>query len=116
MSESLPRPQQASERGLQRERTTLAWERTAIASMAAGILMARQAAVAFHPVWALVGMAQVLLGGAIFVWAGSATRDVRTRCAPAPSKVHPLAARVFGVGTTGFAAFAVVLAAMELAR
>ena len=43
------RPSRVFDSGLQHERTALAWERTAIAGMVAGVFLARYAAAARHP-------------------------------------------------------------------
>ena len=52
------RPDTVFDRGLQHERTALAWERTAIAAMVAGVLLGRYASEALHPTFAVVGIAQ----------------------------------------------------------
>ena len=62
------RPASVFDPGLQHERTALAWERTAIASMVAGVLMARYAAAAIHVAVAAVGVAQVVFGAVLLVW------------------------------------------------
>lgn len=72
MSQSDPplpmRPDQVGG-GLQPERTTLAWERTSIAMMGAGVILARQGAVTVHFTIGLIGVAQVVAGGLVLAWA-----------------------------------------------
>ena len=56
--------------GLQHERTSLAWERTAISLMVAATLLARYAAE--DGLWAVAGVALALAGagGGLLVWSG----------------------------------------------
>ena len=51
--------------GLQQERTALAWERTAIASMVSGVLFARYSALELHVAVAAIGILQVVLGAVL---------------------------------------------------
>lgn len=71
MSQSDPplphRPDQVGG-GLPTERTTLAWERTSIAMMGAGVILARQGAQTFHFTIGLIGVAQVVAGGLVLAW------------------------------------------------
>ncbi len=84
--------------GLQHERTALAWERTAISMMVAGVLLARYAAEDAHWVIAFVGLAHTGIGAGILVWA-----DLRYENFDDPSNgtdvVHPAAARLLGIAT-----------------
>lgn len=57
------RPERFFDDGLQQERTALAWERTCLSVMAAGVLIARYATVALHPLVGLGGVAVVAVGG-----------------------------------------------------
>ena len=101
--------------GLQHERTALAWERTSIAIMVAGVVLARFAAKDGAAVVAIAGILQVLVGGAVLTWSGRHYEDLHGALHRGDCVVHPGAARVVGVSTivfTGFAlALAVVLAA-----
>lgn len=84
--------------GLQHERTTLAWERTAIATMVAGVLLARWAAESSMTWFAGFGIAQVMFGSGLLVW--SSTSD----------STRPAATRVVGLATTAGIGGALVLA------
>jgi uncharacterized membrane protein YidH (DUF202 family) len=104
------RPKEVFDAGLQHERTALAWERTAIAAMVAGVLMARYAAESVHFAFAFVGIAQVVVGAVILVWTGLHYDDLHGPLRAGQSPVHPTAARVIGVGTIVFTGFAGLLA------
>lgn len=64
------RPAESFSEALQHERTSLAWERTAIALMVAATLLARYAA--SDGVWPVAGIAFALAaaGGVLLVWSG----------------------------------------------
>jgi uncharacterized membrane protein YidH (DUF202 family) len=83
--------------GLQDERTTLAWERTAIATMATGTLIARYASQTLHWAFGVAGLAAVAIGGGILVWAGQRYDELQAPIARGANPVHPTAARVVGV-------------------
>ena len=100
---------------LQQERTSLAWERTAISAMAAGVLLARYAA-KLHPVLAAVGVLQVVLGSALLVWTGYRYDDLHDQLRAAKSQSYPTAARIVGVATTVFTGSATVIAVVLAIR
>lgn len=104
------RPTGVFDPGLQHERTSLAWERTAIASMVAGVLLARYAAESLHFVFALFGMAQVVVGAAILLWSGQHYENLHGRLRSGETPVHPTAARIVGVGSIVFTGVATMLA------
>ena len=106
------RPTSVFDRGLQHERTALAWERTAIASMVAGVLMARYAAASIHVLFGAVGVAQVVFGAVLLVWSARHYDDLHGPLRAGVSPVHPGAARVVGVGAIVFAGTGLVLAAV----
>jgi uncharacterized membrane protein YidH (DUF202 family) len=109
-----PRPGQVFDPMLQHERTALAWERTAIATMVAGILFARHATT-IHASLAAIGIAQVLLGGLVLIWAGKHYDDLHTPLRAGESPVHPGAARVVGLTSIAFTGFALVIAILATA-
>lgn len=98
--------------GLQHERTALAWERTAIAAMVAGVLLARYAADTVHYTIAGFGIAQVVVGAVILVWAGRHYDDLHGPLREGDSPVHPNAARVVGLATVVFTGFALGLSVL----
>lgn len=104
------RPDTSFDRGLQHERTALAWERTAIASMVAGVLFGRYAAESVHPAFAAIGLGQVVVGAALLVWAARHYDDLHGPLRAGQSPIHPTAARLVGIGTVVFTATATALA------
>mgnify|MGYP003134734202 CR=1 FL=1 len=106
------RPATVFDAGLQHERTALAWERTAIASMVAGVLMARYAAAEIHLAVAAVGVAQVVVGAALLVWSAGHYEELHGPLRAGSSPIHPVAARRVGVGAMIFTGAGFVLAVM----
>ncbi|MEQ8841826.1 MAG: DUF202 domain-containing protein [Acidimicrobiales bacterium] len=100
--------------GLQQERTALAWERTAIAIMVSGVLLARYAAQSSHWSTALIGLAQTMAGGGLLVWAGVHYAELRGPLLEGTAVVHPVATRVIGLGTVAFSAAALGFAVLEI--
>ena len=92
------RPTRVFDPGLQHERTALAWERTAIASMVAGVLMARYVAAEIHLSVAAVGVGQVIFGSVLLVWSASHYEELHGPLRAGDSPIHPVAARVVGIG------------------
>jgi inner membrane protein YidH len=100
--------------GLQQERTALAWERTAISMMVAGLLLARFAAKEGYLVFAAAGIAQTILGGVLLMWT---TRHYIENQAPVEAGediVHPTAARIVGLGTVIASGIGLLLAVILL--
>jgi uncharacterized membrane protein YidH (DUF202 family) len=104
------RPDEVFDPGLQHERTSLAWERTAIASMVAGVLLARYAAQSLHFVFAFLGLGQVVGGAAILLWSGRHYENLHGRLRAGESPVHPVAATLVGAGSIVFTGVATMLA------
>lgn len=104
-----PRPASVFDPGLQHERTALAWERTAIATMVAGVLMARYAANSLHVGFAFIGIAQVVVGAAVLVWSARHYDDLHGPLREGVSPIHPTAARVVGVGAVVFTGAGLVI-------
>lgn len=94
------RPSTSFDAGLQHERTALAWERTAIATMVAGALLGRWAAEDAAPLFGVVGIVQVAFGGALLAWAGRHYEDLHGSLRDGINPTHPRAARVVGAATT----------------
>ena len=106
----MPRPDTVFDPGLQHERTALAWERTAIASMVAGVLMARYAADAFFFTFAFIGLAQVVVGSALLLWSARHYEDLHGPLRAGETPIHPTAARTIGVTVVGFTGSCLILA------
>lgn len=106
----LPRPENSIGGGLQHERTALAWERTAIAMMVAGVALARVAAKDVHLLVGGIGVAQTAGGGLLFLWAGRHDFQLHNPAAPPSAVPQVFLARIIGVSVVGFTATAFVLA------
>jgi len=104
------RPASVFDPGLQHERNALAWERTAIASMVAGVLFGRYAAQELHLVFAVIGVLQLFVGAALLVWSGMHYEELHGRLRRNQSPVHPAAARVVGLATVVFSGSGLILA------
>lgn len=72
--------------GLQHERTQLAWERTSIAIMVAGVTFTRSLASDGHPLFGLIGVVWVVGGGWLLLWAARNDRLLHDPASP-PSAV-----------------------------
>lgn len=96
------RPATVFDPGLQHERTALAWERTAIASMVAGVLMARYASESLHFAFAFVGLAQVVVGAAVLLWSARHYDDLNGPLRAGDTPIHPTATQVVGIGAILF--------------
>lgn len=103
------RPDQVFDPMLQHERTALAWERTAIATMVSGTLLARRAS-DLHWSFAAMGILQVVLGAALLIWTGLRYEQLHAPLRRGESPVHPGAARFIGVTTIAFCGIAMVVA------
>ena len=113
------RPTQVFDAGLQHERTSLAWERTAISMMVAGLVLSRFAATEEFWLLAAGGMAQVVFGAALLVWSGVHYEELHGVLRSGTDVVHPSAARWVGLATivgTGAGLVAAVVVASTGAR
>lgn len=110
MSARPPRPETSFDRGLQHERTALAWERTAIAMMVSGIVLSRFAAINSSLLVVAAGLMQTAFGAAVLVWAGSHYDDLHGPLREGADVVHPQAARVVGIVTVSAIGVGLVLA------
>jgi uncharacterized membrane protein YidH (DUF202 family) len=110
-----PRPSSVFDTGLQHERTSLAWERTSISMMVAGLLLSRFAATEEFWLLAAGGMAQVTFGAVLLVWSGLHYEDLHGPLRSGTDIVHPSAARWIGLATiagTGAGLIAAVVVAL----
>ena len=103
------RPDTVFDPMLQHERTALAWERTAIATMVAGTLLARRAA-EVHVSLAAVGVLQVVVGAALLIWTGLRYEQLHAPLRRGESPIHPAAVRLIGTTTVVFCGVAMVIA------
>jgi uncharacterized membrane protein YidH (DUF202 family) len=111
-----PRPTEVFDSGLQHERTSLAWERTAISMMVAGLVLSRFAATESFWLLAAGGMGQVVFGAALLVWSGSHYEELHGVLRSGTDVVHPSAARWVGLATiagTGTGLVAAVVVALR---
>lgn len=108
----MSRPDTVFDPGLQHERTALAWERTAIAVMVAGVLLARYAAQTVHFAIAFAGIGQVVVGGLVLVWSARHYEDLHGPLRAGTSPIHPTAARIVGIATVVFSGIGLVLAVL----
>lgn len=111
-----PRPEQVFDEGLQHERTALAWERTAVATMVAGALLARWATEDAAPLFGILGIIQVAFGAGLLAWAGRHYDDLHGPLRAGDSPVHPSAVRVVGAVTTVTIGVALVFATVVVLR
>jgi uncharacterized membrane protein YidH (DUF202 family) len=110
------RPPAVFDLGLQHERTSLAWERTAISVVVAGLLLSRFAATEGFWLLAAGGMGQVTFGAVLLVWAGTHYEDLHGPLRLGTDVVHPSAARWVGFATiagTGAGLIAAVIVVLR---
>jgi uncharacterized membrane protein YidH (DUF202 family) len=110
------RPTTSFDPGLQHERTALAWERTAIAVMIAGLVFGRFAAV--HEFWmfAAIGLLQTAFGAGLLVWTGVRYEDLHGPLRQGVDIVHPRATRLVGIVTVTTIGLGLVLALVVTGR
>jgi uncharacterized membrane protein YidH (DUF202 family) len=110
------RPSAYFDAGLQHERTSLAWERTAISVMVAGLVLSRFAAIEGFWLLAAGGMGQVTFGAVLLVWSGAHYEELHGALRLGTDVVHPSAARWVGLATiagTGTALIAAVIVVLR---
>jgi uncharacterized membrane protein YidH (DUF202 family) len=110
------RPTTSFDSGLQHERTALAWERTAIAVMIAGLVFSRFAAVHEFWVFAGIGLLQTAFGAGLLVWSGSRYEDLHGPLREGVDIVHPRATQVVGLVTVVGIGLGLVLAVVVTGR
>lgn len=106
----LPRPANSIGGGLQHERTALAWERTAIAMMVAGVVLARYAATSVHYAVGFLGVLQTAGGGLLLGWAGRHDHELHSASTPESAVPQVALTRIIGMATVVFSGTALVLA------
>ncbi len=77
----------------------MAWERTSISTMVAGLVLSRFAASQEFWLLAAGGMAQVTFGAGLLVWSGAHYEQLHGLLRGGTDVVHPSAARWVGVAT-----------------
>ena len=104
------RPATSFDTGLQHERTALAWERTAIAMIVAGLVLSRFAAI--HDYWLAVGggLLQTVFGAGLLLWVGAHYDDLHGPLRDGADVVHPAATRIVGLVTVSTSGLALALA------
>lgn len=107
-----PRPDAVFDAGLQHERTALAWERTAIATIVAGTILGRYAGEDAHPFIAAIGLLQVVAGAALLVWAGFHYDELHGPLRSGDRVVHPQATQWVGRAAVFFTGAALALAVL----
>ena len=110
-----PQPITIFDAGLQHERTSLAWERTAISMMVAGLVLSRFAATEGFWLLAAGGMTEVVFGAALLVWSGAHYEELHGALRRGADVVHPSATRLVGLVTiagTGAGLVAAVVASL----
>jgi len=105
-------PQQIFDFGVQQERTSLAWERTSIAMMTAGVILTRYAAGDARSVFVLIGLLQVATGGAILLWTAWHYEELHAPLRDGTGITHPNAVRTVGVATLWFSTATFILATL----
>lgn len=104
-----PRPANSIDGGLQHERTALAWERTAIAMMVAGLALARYAASEHGALLGSTGILQTAAGAALLVWASRNEDLLHNPARPASAVPQIGLTRVVGLVNLFFTALALAL-------
>jgi uncharacterized membrane protein YidH (DUF202 family) len=109
----MTRPAEVFDSKMQHERTSLAWERTAIAAIALGLLMTRAGATV-HPGLGLIGIVQVCAGAALLVWSGKHYEELHGTLRAGQTPAHPQIARLVGVWVTVAIGLAIALTVAHL--
>ena len=104
------RPDDSIGGGLQHERTGLAWERTAIALMATGVVLARFASGEGPAVLGSFGVVVVLGGAALLLWANRNHALLHDPTKPASAVPQVELARLVGAASVAVTGIALVLA------
>lgn len=92
---------EVADRGLQQERTLLAWDRTGVSMTITGAILVRTESVLFPAVFATIGTAAIVAGTWLVVLGNVRYRDPVLRTTPRP--VRPALIRVVGLSTVALA-------------
>jgi len=104
------RPPDSIGGGLQHERTALAWERTAIATMVIGVALARFTSSEGPPLLGAFGVATTVGGATLLLWASRNHALLHDPARPASAVPQVELARSVGLATVGVTGLAFVLA------
>jgi uncharacterized membrane protein YidH (DUF202 family) len=96
------------------ERTALSWERTAVATMVTGTLLARFASESGYEFLVPLGLLQVVVGAIVLAWAGRHYDDLYGLIGEGQSPVHPTAIRAVALATIVFSGAALVVVAVAV--
>ena len=103
------RPLNSFDPPLPHERTSLAWERTGLATVIAGALLARTASEHAHYLFGVFGALWVAVGGVVIFWAEFRYDSLHGPLRAGENPVHPKMVRFVGVATVSFIGFALML-------
>lgn len=93
------RPDEPFDEGLQHERTTLAWERTAFSLIVVAALITRYSIEDGFNIEAALGSLGILVGTITMLWSGYKYDRLHGPLQAGESPVHPAAAWIMGVAT-----------------
>lgn len=108
------RPEQVFDPAVQHERTALAWERTALASIVAGALFVAHARTGTVAAFLPAGLAFVAYGTGLLAWAGRHYEELHGVLRRGAPVTHPNAVRAVGLATTVFTVLAVIVGVLSL--
>ncbi|MDG1411405.1 MAG: DUF202 domain-containing protein [Acidimicrobiales bacterium] len=108
------RPMNSIGGGLQHERTALAWERTAISMMVAGVVLARFGAQEVHVAVGFFGIAETVAGASLLLWAGRHDDELHSPATPPDSVPQVTLTRVIGSHIVVFSAVALAVVVVHL--
>lgn len=109
-----PRPSAVYDPGLQHERTSLAWERTAVSTIVGGVLLARFSAQSGHFLIGLFSLVVVVYGSAVLLWAALHYEELHSTLRAGQTPAHPQMSRLVGMSTVAMTAIAIVIVVLVL--
>ena len=107
------KPDRVFDNMFQHERTALAWERTAISTIVAGAFLTRYA-VSVHRALAVVGIAHLLVGASLLIWAGHHYEQLHGPLRRGESPIHPGSVRLVGRTTVALTGSATTIALLAI--